>query len=99
MERVDPYLIELRKIVEDLDKVIGERNEALNSIDVMVDTIAKQIIVIEIITIAHQNDDFVFTCCLSTARELFGLMKKYAREEDTERIRTEWKHITGRDIE
>lgn len=95
MERVDPYLIELRKVVEDLDKVIGERNEALNSIYDMVDTIAK-----EIITIAHQNDDvFVCICCLDTARNLFGLMKKYAYEEDTERIRTEWKHITGRDID
>ena len=94
MERVDPYLIELRKVVEDLDKVIGERNEALDTIDDMVDTIATQIIVI-----AHLNDDFVCTCCLSTARVLFGLLKKYACEEDTERIRTEWKKITCRDIE
>ena len=73
---------------------IDERDEALNSIDDMVDTIAK-----EIITIAHQNDDFVCTCCLSTAHKLFGLLKKYAREEDTERIRAEWKKITCRDIE
>lgn len=73
---------------------INERDEALDTIDDMVDTIAK-----EIITIAHQNDDFVCTCCLSTAHKLFGLMKKYAREEDTERIRAEWKHITERDIE
>ena len=72
---------------------IDEHNEALNSIDDMVDTIAKQIRLI-----AHDNEDFVCTRCLSTARELFGLMKKYAREEDTEDIRSEWKEITGADI-
>ena len=71
-----------------------ERDTALNAIDDMVDTIAKGII-----NIAHQNDDFVCTCCLGTARRLFGLMKKYAREEDTKRIREDWKDITGRDID
>ena len=73
---------------------INERDEALDTIDDIVDTIAKQII-----SIAHDNKDFVCTRCLSTARELFGLMKKYAREEDTEEIRSEWKEITGADIE
>ena len=77
---------------------INERDEALDTIDDMVDTIAKEIITIAI-TIAHQSDDFVCTCSLITAHKLFGLMKKYAREEDTERIRAEWKHITERDIE
>ena len=75
-------------------KCIDEHNEALNSIDDMVDVIAKQIY-----KIARDNRDFVCTRCLSTARELFGLMKKYAREEDTEDIRSEWKEITGADIE
>lgn len=69
-------------------------DEALDTIDDMVDTIAKQII-----SIAHDNEDFVCTRCLSTARELFGLMKKYARYEDTDDIRSEWKEITGADIE
>jgi hypothetical protein len=87
MERIDPYLVEIENVTK-------ERDEALDTIDDMVDTIAKGII-----NIAHQNDDFVCTCCLGTARRLFRLMKKYAREEDTERIRAEWKHITGRDIE
>lgn len=73
---------------------IDERDEALDTIDDMVDTIATQIIVI-----AHLNDDFDCTYCEGTARVLFGLLKKYAREEDTERIRTEWKKITCRDIE
>ena len=71
-----------------------ERDTALNAIDDMIDTIAKGII-----NIAHQNDDFVCTCCLGTARRLFRLLKEYAREEDTERIREDWKDITGRDIE
>lgn len=69
-------------------------DEALDTIDDMVDVIGKQII-----RIAYDNRDFICSCCLGTAHKLFGLMKKYAREEDTERIRTEWKHITGRDIE
>lgn len=73
---------------------VNERDEALDTIDDMVDTIAKQIY-----KIARDNRYFVCTRCLSTARELFGLMKKYAREEDTEDIRSEWKEITGADIE
>lgn len=77
-----------------MDNVTKERDEALDTIDDMVDTIAKGII-----NIAHQNDDFVCTCCLGTARRLFRTLKKYAREEDTERIREDWKDITGRDIE
>ena len=66
-----------------MDNVTKERDEALDTIDDMVDTIA----------------DFDCTYCEGTARVLFGLLKKYAREEDTERIRTEWKEITGADIE
>lgn len=77
-----------------LTEVVKERDTALNAIDDMVDTIAKGII-----NIAHQNDDFVCTCCLGTARRLFRLLKKYAREEDTEEIRCRWKEITGADIE
>lgn len=77
-----------------MDNVTKERDEALDTIDDMVDTIAKGII-----NIAHQNDDFVCTCCLGTARRLFRILKKYAREEDTERIREDWKDITGRDID
>ena len=77
-----------------MDNVTKERDEALDTIDDMVDVIAKQIY-----KIARDNRDFVCTCCLSTAHKLFGLMKKYAREEDTEDIRSEWKEITGRDIE
>lgn len=73
---------------------INERDEALDTIDDMIDVLGKQII-----RIAHSNDDFICTCCIRTARELFGLMKKYAREEDTEDIRSEWKEITGADIE
>lgn len=87
MERIDPYLVEIENVTK-------ERDEALDTIDDMVDTIAKGII-----NIAHQNDDFVCTCCLGTTRRLFRLMKKYAREEDTERIREDWKDITGADIE
>lgn len=71
-----------------------ELNEALNAIDDMIDIIGKQII-----RIAYDNRDFICSRCLSTAYALFGLMEKYAREEDTEEIRSRWKEITGADIE
>ena len=60
----------------------------------MVDVIGKQII-----RIAYDNRDFICSRCLSTAYALFGLMEKYAREEDTADIRDKWKEITGADIE
>lgn len=82
------------RLTADLDRVRGERNDAYEAIDDMIDVIGKQII-----RIAHDNDDFVCTCCLGTTRRLFRLLKEYAREEDTERIREDWKDITGRDIE
>lgn len=77
-----------------MEESIRAHAEALDTIDDMVDVIGKQIL-----WIAHDNDDFVCTCCLGTARRLFRLLKKYAREEDTERIREDWKDITGADIE
>ena len=70
-----------------------ELTEALESIDDMIDTIGKLII-----SIAHSNDDFVCTECLYTAQKLYQIMQKYTREEDADRIRDEFKEITGRDI-
>ena len=70
-----------------------ELTEALESIDDMIDTIGKLII-----SIAHSNDDFICTECLYTAKKLYQIMRKYAREEDADRIRDEFKEITGRDI-
>ncbi|MCX4256662.1 MAG: hypothetical protein OSJ54_07015 [Oscillospiraceae bacterium] len=71
-----------------------ELTEALESIDDMVDRIGKLII-----SIAHSNDDFICTKCLHTAHELYGIMRKYAREEDSNRIYEEFKEITGRYID
>ena len=82
------------KSIADLDRVRGERNDAYEAIDDMIDVIGKQII-----KIAYDNRDFICTRCLATALALFGLMKKYAREEDAEDIRAKWKEITGADIE
>lgn len=82
------------RLTADLDRVRGERNDAYEAIDDMVDVIGKQII-----RIAYDNRDFICSRCLSTAYALFGLMKKYSREEDTEDIRAKWKEITGADIE
>ncbi len=76
-----------------LIELTDERDTALDTIDDMVDVISKQII-----KIAYDNRDFICSRCLSTAYALFGLMEKYAREEDTEEIRDKWKEITGADI-
>lgn len=85
-----PYMTER----EVMHKLAEERDNALNTIDDMVDVIGRQII-----KIAYDNRDFICSRCLSTAYALFGLMGKYAREEDTEEIRSRWKEITGADIE
>lgn len=77
-----------------LTEVVKERDTALNAIDDMIDVIGKRLY-----RIARGNEDFICTCCLNTARELYGLMEKYAREEDTADIRDKWKEITGTDIE
>ena len=71
-----------------------ELAEALESIDDMVDRLGKLII-----SIAHSNDDFICTECLHTAHELYGIMRKYARKEDADRIYEEFKEITGRYID
>ena len=76
-----------------MDGIIRAHAEALDTIDDMVDVIGKQII-----RIAYDNRDFICSRCLSTAYALFGLMEKYAREEDTADIRDKWKEITGADI-
>lgn len=70
-----------------------ELTEALESIDDMIDTMGKLII-----CIADSNDDFVCTECLYVAKKLYQLMRKYAREEDADRIRDKFKEITGRNI-
>lgn len=70
-----------------------ELTEALETIDDMVDVVGKLII-----SIAHNNDDFICTECLYVANKLYQLMLKYAREDDTDRIREEFLKITGRDI-
>ena len=77
-----------------LTEVVKERDTALDTIDDMVNVIGKQII-----KIAYDNRDFICSRCLSTAYALYGLMEKYAREEDAEDIREKWKEITGADIE
>ena len=75
-------------------RLTAERDKALDSIDDMVDVIGRQII-----KIAYDNSDFVCGRCLSTAGALFGLMKKYAREEDADFVRSRWKEITKLNIE
>ena len=70
-----------------------ELMEALESIDDMVDRVGKIII-----SIALNNDEFICTECLYVANKLYQIMRKYAREDDADRIYEEFKKITGRDI-
>ena len=64
--------------------------EALGTIDDIIDRLGKLII-----SIAYSNDDFICTECLHTAHELYEIMRKYAREDDVDRIYEEFKEITG----
>jgi len=74
--------------------ILNEYETALSTIDDMVDTIAK------IITcIARSNDDFICTECLNTTNKLYQLLRKYAREEDAERVYKEFREFTGRNID
>lgn len=73
---------------------MGELDEALETIDDMVDIIGKLII-----SIARSNDEFICTECLRTTHELYQIMRKYAREDDADRIYEEFKEITGRNID
>lgn len=70
-----------------------ELSEALETIDDMVDRVGKLII-----SIALSNDDFICTECLYVAKKLYQIMRKYAREDDADRIYEEFKKITGRSI-
>lgn len=70
-----------------------ELTEALETIDDMVNSIGKLVI-----SIAHSNDDFICTECLYTAKMLYQIMRKYAREDDADLIYEEFKKITGRSI-
>lgn len=75
-------------------ETVKELTEALEAIDDMVDRVGKIII-----SIALNNDEFICSECLYVANKLYQLMRKYAREDDTDRIREEFKEITGRNID
>ena len=71
-----------------------ELTEALGTIDDIIDRLGKLII-----SIAHGNKDFTCTDCLLTAHELYRIMRKYAHEDDADRIYEEFIEITGRYID
>ena len=71
-----------------------ELTEALEAIDDIVDRVGKLII-----SIALSNDEFICTECLYTSKKLYQIMRKYAREDDADRIYEEFKKITGRNID
>ena len=76
------------------ERIEEQLEEALDTIDDMVNTISEQII-----SIAHDNEDFICSCCIRTAKALFGLLKDYAREEDVTDVREQWAYITGMSLD
>lgn len=79
---------------EDLDLIEAELDEALNTIDDMVDVIANLIL-----EIACENQDCICMQCLDTAAELYKLLKNYAREEDAVKTAAQFANITNRKID
>ena len=78
--------------MDELERTTEELEEALHTIDVLIDKIGKIII-----KIAGDNDEFICTRCLRTAKDLFRLMKRYG-DENCDSIREQYRQITGRDI-
>lgn len=52
-----------------------------------------------IINIAADNDEFVCSTCLNTAKELYRIFKNIARDEDCDSICEQYAYITGRDLD
>lgn len=80
--------------MDTLEKTQEELEEALDTIDDIINSIGKMII-----DIAVNNDDFICSCCLATAKKLYRIMKEYAREEDSTDTFERFKKITGRDLD
>lgn len=65
-------------------------NLLIGEIDDMINTIGR-----EIDKISIDNDDFVCSRCIDTARALYRLMHRYAREEDAQSILERFERRTG----
>lgn len=77
--------------MDELKRTTEELEEALDTIDDMVNRISEIII-----NIAANNTDFICTCCLKAAEDLYQIMKEYAREEDSAATLEQFTAITGR---
>ncbi|MBQ8569363.1 MAG: hypothetical protein IJ446_09115 [Oscillospiraceae bacterium] len=80
--------------MDELKRLEIELEEALSAVDGLVDTIAQMII-----DIAYSNKYFICTQCIKTAKELYQLMKLYAREDYCASVAAQYEEITGRDID
>ncbi len=79
---------------EKTEELEEQLSEALDTIDDMVNTISEIII-----DIGSSNRDFICTACFKAAKELYRLLKNYAREEDAASVSEQYAYITGRDID
>lgn len=52
-----------------------------------------------IIDIASDNDEFVCSTCLNTAKELYWIFRDIARDGDCDSICEQYAYITGRDLD
>lgn len=80
--------------MDELERTTEELEEALHTIDDMIDRIGTIII-----DIAANNDDFICSCCLKMAEDLYQIIKEYAREEDCADTLEQFAVITGRNLD
>lgn len=76
-------MIEIERISEELEESREEIDDIVNEIGEV------------IMSIAADNDDFICTACIRTARDLWKLLEAHAREEDAEDILEQFAHKTG----
>lgn len=78
---------ELEQITEELEELREQLNDVVDSLGTI------------IIDIASDNDEFVCSTCLNTAKELCRIFKNIARDEDCGSICEQYSYITGRDLD
>lgn len=76
------------------DEISQECEELLGSIDDIIDQIGS---IIEYIAV--NNDDFICSACIETARRLYSIIKEYGDENACADISAKFNTITGMYIE
>lgn len=78
----------------ELERTTEELEELREQMDDVADSLGKIII-----KIASDNSDFICSACIRTAKELYGILKNIARDEDCGSICEQYAYITGSDLD